>query len=436
MTFNGNTTNNGNNNLTGASGNNSALNSNQAFGKPAEGPAALKPIKQHPSLAISLPDDAPSTMRELVLSYLVFNCYEETAKSFARAIFHGKSSSVVANGATTSVSQQGEPASTTRRLNKLGNSWDSILPEMEPSIASNSHSTRRQESFISAFSSGSATTTASIVADPGRRRKSSLKSHHVEMHPSHQQTSSSTDSLEDVEMMTSSPSNSTPLKLVEGKADMVAAISSLSQRKQILHHVRSGDIQSAAALCRVSFPSVLATTTNDDSTLDSAKVSFMIDSQYFIELVRSHRQTDALLFGQEVLQKYLRFDSPFAAMMRDISSLLAYQHPENSPLSSLLNQERRETVASIINSAIMASLKQSPMAAIELIAQQTTLVMDQLSNIQQSITKDRHKSSSKTQLAHLQDKHGKSWRLRDLLDAKPQVMSSSSRHSSQTSMVL
>jgi hypothetical protein len=36
-----------------------------------------------------LPENAPATVRNLILSYLVYHCYEDTAKIFSEAISFG-----------------------------------------------------------------------------------------------------------------------------------------------------------------------------------------------------------------------------------------------------------------------------------------------------------------------------------------------------------
>ncbi len=64
-----------------------------------------------------------------------------------------------------------------------------------------------------------------------------------------------------------------------------------------------------------------------------------------------------MTFAQSTLAQ-LR--GPSASMLetslRDVIALIAYQHPESSPLAHLLSKQQREAVADTVNSAVLAAV--------------------------------------------------------------------------------
>ncbi|KAF7964793.1 hypothetical protein HWV62_2890, partial [Athelia sp. TMB] len=73
------------------------------------------------------------------------------------------------------------------------------------------------------------------------------------------------------------------------------------------------------------------------------------------------KQTELLLRAQKLYAAANALENPFARgqylqELGNVGGLLAYTHPENSPMARYLSQERRESVAEQIDSAILCSL--------------------------------------------------------------------------------
>lgn len=72
------------------------------------------------------------------------------------------------------------------------------------------------------------------------------------------------------------------------------------------------------------------------------------------------KQTELLLRAQKLYAAANALENPFARgqylqELGNVGGLLAYTHPENSPMARYLSQERRESVAEQIDSAILCS---------------------------------------------------------------------------------
>ncbi|KAI0797987.1 CTLH/CRA C-terminal to lish motif domain-containing protein [Abortiporus biennis] len=68
----------------------------------------------------------------------------------------------------------------------------------------------------------------------------------------------------------------------------------------------------------------------------------------------------------------------YLAVLGDVGGLLAYSHPEESPMAPYLSQERREAIADQVEAAIFYHLKQPPISNIELCIRQTSAVWEKL----------------------------------------------------------
>lgn len=105
-----------------------------------------------------------------------------------------------------------------------------------------------------------------------------------------------------------------------------------------------------------SSPTTPSTSTLTAAQLDPLTVTFHLQCQHYIELVRANRQADALNFAQEVLSKFAAARPSFGDVLRDVVALIAYADPSASPVGHFLKQERREEVAEVLNGAILGML--------------------------------------------------------------------------------
>lgn len=99
-------------------------------------------------------------------------------------------------------------------------------------------------------------------------------------------------------------------------------------------------------------------------------MNFKLQCQQFIELVKADdvkmdaedRGARALMFAQDVLGKFSQLDPARKEMyekhLEDILVVLAWANPEASPNRHYLEQERRDQLADIMNSAVLGMTKQ------------------------------------------------------------------------------
>ncbi|KAL8850574.1 MAG: hypothetical protein Q9221_004444 [Calogaya cf. arnoldii] len=86
---------------------------------------------------------------------------------------------------------------------------------------------------------------------------------------------------------------------------------------------------------------------------------------------------ETIQYGQELKQEFQN-DSTTEAAFKEIFSLFMYEDPRKSPQAHLLDRASRLPVAEELNSAILVSLGKSSSAAIELLYQQTEVLVDLL----------------------------------------------------------
>ncbi|CAB5198654.1 unnamed protein product [Rhizophagus irregularis] len=154
------------------------------------------------------------------------------------------------------------------------------------------------------------------------------------------------------------------------------ALKSLETRK-------TGSITEALSLCRDKFPHVVSSDEQDNrTTARSIDMCFKLHCQQFIETVRAGNPIEALLFAQTVLTSFPKKkganEEKFNAELKIMSALMAYEDPENSPVGSLLAQEHRDRLADEINSAILSFDCHASESALERIVKQATLVREYL----------------------------------------------------------
>jgi hypothetical protein len=88
----------------------------------------------------------------------------------------------------------------------------------------------------------------------------------------------------------------------------------------------------------------------------------------------------AVKYGQDLRVEFSSDTRPeIRKALEEAFSLLAYTDPRNSVLAHLLDEEGRVSVAEELNSAILVSMGRSSVAALERLVQQSTILINELS---------------------------------------------------------
>jgi len=158
------------------------------------------------------------------------------------------------------------------------------------------------------------------------------------------------------------------------------AMESIYNRKNLVELIYRGKIEEAVLLTNKLYPELL--------TYD-VQMSFYLQCQVFIELVRQRKTTQALKFAQDVLSVFGLKDKRFLDILQEIVPLLAYDDPESSPIGTYMTERYREDIADRLNCAILAYLKVSSNNSLHILMKQLTLVSDLLYNLNDSKSKDK-----------------------------------------------
>lgn len=162
-------------------------------------------------------------------------------------------------------------------------------------------------------------------------------------------------------------------------------LKNLEIRKAIRSLISMGDIGPAMDMCNAAFPGVLSIDPHSPLTTPSSiHMNFKLQCQKFIEIVKSdpERGPDALMFAQQVLSDFARLDpqgkDKYIRHMEEVVSVIAFNNPEDSPNSHHLKQEARDHLADIMNSAVLGCNGMSCEPALLTIVKQATLVREYL----------------------------------------------------------
>lgn len=120
----------------------------------------------------------------------------------------------------------------------------------------------------------------------------------------------------------------------------------IDQRMRIRKAVMEGEIDEA----------ISAVNEFDSQILDeNLELLFRLRLQKLIEYIRTGAVQEALGFSQEVLAPVAIANPSLLPALEEVMSLLAFESPENSPLARLVHSSHLQTIASELNSAILAS---------------------------------------------------------------------------------
>lgn len=93
----------------------------------------------------------------------------------------------------------------------------------------------------------------------------------------------------------------------------------------------------------------------DAEVLDgNQELLFKLRLQKLIEYIRLGEVHEALAFSQEVLAPAAISNPVLLRSLEEVMSLLAFEYPEQSPMGYLVHKSHLQTVASELNSAILA----------------------------------------------------------------------------------
>lgn len=121
-------------------------------------------------------------------------------------------------------------------------------------------------------------------------------------------------------------------------------LSSLDNRILIREAVQEGRIQEATHLVNQLHPELL----DNDRYL-----YFHLQQLHLIELIRAGKIEDALSFAQTQISEAGESNPEVLNELERTLALLAFEKPQNSPFSDLLDQTQRQKVASELNAAIL-----------------------------------------------------------------------------------
>lgn len=121
-------------------------------------------------------------------------------------------------------------------------------------------------------------------------------------------------------------------------------LSSLDNRILIREAVQDGRIQEATHLVNQLHPELL----DNDRYL-----YFHLQQLHLIELIRAGKIEDALSFAQTQISEAGESNPEVLNELERTLALLAFEKPEFSPFSDLLDQTHRQKIASELNAAIL-----------------------------------------------------------------------------------
>ncbi|XP_024404230.1 uncharacterized protein [Physcomitrium patens] len=157
---------------------------------------------------------------------------------------------------------------------------------------------------------------------------------------------------------------------LEGKVISVKEAESMHLRRKIQEAVLDGRIDEAIEQTNYIAPEVL---------LSQPSVLYRLKCQKFIEMIRGGDDEATMTFGRTELSELDAESEEDKQHYREVISLLAYPHPEISPLRHLIQPSRREAVADSLNQAILVAQGKPALPALEMLHKQLAVTKEVLS---------------------------------------------------------
>ena len=146
-------------------------------------------------------------------------------------------------------------------------------------------------------------------------------------------------------------------------------LETISDRRTIRSAIESGDVQRAVAHAHKLSPDLLT---------GSPELSFHVEQQQLVELIRADRVDEAIAFAQAQLAPKAEQSATLLAELERTMLLLAYPDASACPEAALLSQAQRQKTASRLNSAVLSAQAQETEAALPMMLRRLHWAQDEL----------------------------------------------------------
>ncbi|KAF9907790.1 Ran-binding protein 9 [Linnemannia zychae] len=289
--------------------------------------------------------------RQLVLDYLLHNCYGETARAFMKDDLDDVKDTLTSAATIDLSNGRKNGTATTTSATNGSSAAASVVP---------------QGGVMTRNASESSSNGGGNEDDIHHRRAARHSAASLMMETEKEELDQEGDSPMGESYLDTRDSLSTSTFTAD-KAHALhidEQLKNLETRKAIRSLISMGDIGPAMDMCNAAFPGVLSIDPHSPLTTPSSiHMNFKLQCQKFIEIVKSdpERGPDALMFAQQVLSDFTRLDpsgrDKYIRHMEEIVSVIAFNNPEDSPNSHHLKQEARDHLADIMNSAVLGTRK-------------------------------------------------------------------------------
>ncbi|KAK9803664.1 hypothetical protein WJX72_009435 [[Myrmecia] bisecta] len=123
-------------------------------------------------------------------------------------------------------------------------------------------------------------------------------------------------------------------------------LGAITDRMEIRKAVQSGNVEEAIERVNDLNPEILE---------EKHQLSFHLQQQRLIELIRQGKTEEALEFAQEYLAPRGEENPEFLEELERTVALLAFEDTKNSPVADLMDIAQRQKTASELNAAILSS---------------------------------------------------------------------------------
>ncbi|KAF8937719.1 hypothetical protein BGZ58_002263 [Dissophora ornata] len=274
--------------------------------------------------------------RQLVLDYLLHNCYGETARAFMKDDLDAAKDSEIRKGAGGHVANGSNGNSASNGI-KHQNGITPATSHIQGGIMARNASDDSQQ----------------MTEDSASLMMETEKEEELDQEGDSPMGESYLDVGDSLSTSTFTADKAHALHIDE-------QLKNLEIRKAIRSLISHGDIGLAMELCNSAFPGVLSIDPHSPLTSPaSIQMNFELQCQKFVEMVKSgpDHGTEALMFAQGVAHDFGQLDptrkDTYIKRMEGFLLIIAYSNPEESPNARYLKQEARDQLADIMNSAVL-----------------------------------------------------------------------------------
>ena len=110
-------------------------------------------------------------------------------------------------------------------------------------------------------------------------------------------------------------------------------------------------------------------------------VAFKLRTQCFVELIRARRIDEAYTYARQYLKPY-GSNPEYISELSDIFSLIAYEYPETSPESGLLEEQTLRHLIELVNCAVLEDeeIVVGVFDPLEFLCRQLVVICDELNS--------------------------------------------------------